>query len=66
MKKMPPVEMPSAEHRAHIRRFMRSPYGDKEDVALRGFVGWKRWNFALMTAAQAVESGTDRSGKKPR
>ena len=58
--------LPSAEHRAHIRRFLRSTSTDEEDVALRGFVAWKRLNHRLMAAAQAVESGTDRSGKKPR
>ena len=59
-------DMPSAEHRGHIRRFLRSPYGDKEDVALRGFVAWKRLNHRLIAAAQAVESGPKRRGKKPR
>ena len=59
-------EMPSAEHRAHIRRFQRSTLSDEQDVALRGFVAWKRLNHRLRAEAQAVESGTDRSGKKPR
>ena len=58
--------MPSAEHRGHIRRFQRSTLTDAQDVALRGFVAWKRLNHRLMAEAQAVESGTDRSGQKPR
>ena len=63
--KMPPV-VPSAEHHGHIRRFQRSTLTDEQDVALRGFVAWKRLNHRLMAEAQAVESGTDRSGQKPR
>ena len=64
--KNPFFVLPSAEHRAHIRRFRRSTLTDEQDVMLRGFVAWKRLNHRLMVAAQAGESGTDRSGKKPR
>jgi hypothetical protein len=55
-KKMPTVDMPSAEHRGHIRRFLRSPFTDEQDVALRGFVAWKRLNHRLMAEAQSVPS----------
>jgi hypothetical protein len=47
-------------------RFQRSKLTDAQDVALRGFVAWKRLNHRLMAEAQALESGTDRSGQKPR
>ena len=58
--------LPSKEHRAHIRRFLRDPCSDEEDVPLRGYVAWRAYDFALRTAKELVESGTDRSGKKPR
>ena len=59
-------DMPSAEHRAHIRRFQRSTLTDAQDCALRGFVAWKRLNHRLMAAAELVKSGADRRGKKIR
>ena len=30
-------DMPSAEHRGHIRRFQRLTLTDEQDVAIRGF-----------------------------
>ena len=42
------LDLPSAEHRAHIRRFVKSDLTDAEDVAIRGFVFWKRMNWAAM------------------
>ena len=56
----------SAEHRGHIRRFQRCTLTDAQDVAIRGYVAWRQLEHSLRAAAQAVESGTDRSGKKPR
>ena len=57
--------LPSAEHRGHIRRFLDSGYADKEDVALRGFVFWKRLNARLLALALAVKKpSTNRSGRR--
>ena len=53
-------------HRAHIRRFQRSTLTDAEDCAIRGYIAWRQLEHSLRAEAQAVESGTDRSGKKPR
>ena len=39
--------LPSAEHRAHIRRFRRSDLTDEEDCALRGYIAWRQLEFAL-------------------
>ena len=39
---------------------------DKQDVALRGFVFWKRLNFRLMTAEAAVKRRTNRRSKQVR
>ena len=61
--KMRKPNMPSAEHRAHIRRFQRSSLTDAQDIALRGFVAWKRLNYRLMAEAQLVERGPKRRGK---
>jgi len=55
--------LPSAEHRGHIRRFLRSDLTDEEDVASRGYVIWKRLNFALMEAAAAEKRRTSRRSK---
>jgi hypothetical protein len=62
----PFFKLPSAEHRGHIRRFQRCTLTDAQDVAIRGYVAWRQLEHSLRAAAQAVESGTDRSGKKPR
>src|SRR5262245_28813048 len=35
------ADLPSPEHRAQIRRFLKLDMTDEEDVALRGFVAWK-------------------------
>ena len=64
--KNPFFVLPSAEHRAHIRRFQRSTLTDAEDFAIRGYIAWRQLEHSLRAEAQAVESGTDRSGKKPR
>ena len=45
--------------------FLASPFGDKEDVALRGLTAWRRRNFALMASAQPVKQGPSRRGKQP-
>lgn len=42
------ADLPSPEHRAQIRRFLKLDMTDEEDVALRGFVAWKRWNWHAM------------------
>jgi hypothetical protein len=45
--------LPSAEHRGHIRRFRGLEFlTDEEDVALRGWVVWKRLNAALIAAVK--------------
>ena len=64
--KNPFFVLPSAEHRAHIRRFLRSDFTDAQDCAVRGYIAWRQLEHSLRAEAQAVESGTDRSGKKPR
>ena len=64
--KNPFFVLPSAEHRAHIRRFQRSTLTDAEDCAIRGYIAWRQLEHSLRAEAQAVESDTDRSGKKPR
>ena len=50
--KNPFFDLPSAEHRAHIRRFLRSDSTDEEDCALRGYIAWRRLEFALRTEAE--------------
>jgi hypothetical protein len=46
--------LPSAEHRRHIRRFRGLDWlTDAEDVALRGFVTWKRWHWHEMEKRDA-------------
>ena len=39
---------------------------DEEDFAIRGYIAWRQLEHSLRAAAQAVESDTYRSGKKPR
>ena len=46
--------------------FSAATLTDAQDVAIRGYVAWRQLEHSLRAAAQAVESGTDRSGKKPR
>ena len=56
--------IPSAEHRGHIRRFQGfADTSDEADVFLRGYVIWKRLNFALMEAAARVKRSTSRRSK---
>lgn len=54
-----PPELPSAEHRAHIRRFVGSRLTDAEDVALRGWVAFRRWLHKCTTEQEARERGAD-------
>ena len=43
------LDLPSPERRGHIRRFQRLYWlTDEQDVALRGLVAWKRWNWHAM------------------
>ena len=51
----PFFKLPSVEHRAHIRRFLRSDLTDEEDCALRGYVAWRRLEFALRAKAELEE-----------
>jgi hypothetical protein len=44
------LDLPSPEHRRHIRLFSGlHDMTDAEDVALRGFIAWKRWQHAQMS-----------------
>ena len=61
--KNPFFVLPSAEHRAHIRRFQRSTL---TGCAIRGYIAWRQLEHSLRAAAAPVELRTDRSGKKPR
>ena len=56
-------DLPSAEHRAHIRRFQRSTLTDKEDVALRGWVAFKRWHHAQLVERDR-KTGTEKSNQR--
>ena len=39
------LNLPSAEHRAHIRRFGKQWFlSDEQDVALRHYVAYRRWS----------------------
>jgi hypothetical protein len=37
------LRLPSPEHRRHIRRFLRLPFNDEQDVALRAFTAFRIW-----------------------
>jgi hypothetical protein len=39
------LDLPSKEHRGHIRRFLRLDFTDEQDVALRGLRAFKIWLF---------------------
>jgi hypothetical protein len=58
-------DLPSPEHRRHIRLFQGlADLTDEQDVALRGYVVWKRLNHALtVAAALAVKQRTKRRSK---
>jgi hypothetical protein len=60
-KQNPYLDLPSKEHRGHIRRFRGlTDLSDEDDVRLRHFIAWKRWNFALMSAAAAKNNTGER------
>jgi transcriptional regulator with XRE-family HTH domain len=68
----PYLDLPSKEHRGHIRRFRGlTDLSDEDDVRSRHYVAWKRWNFALMSAAAAKNNTGERpkaknnTGKRP-
>ena len=56
-------ELPSKEHRGHIRRFTRCDWTDEEDVAQRGFVFWKRLEHALRSLAVTQKARTKRASR---
>ena len=64
--KNPFFVLPSAEHRAHIRRFQRSTLTDAEDCAIRGYIAWRQLEHSLRAEAELVERGTNRGSKKIR
>jgi hypothetical protein len=54
--------IPSAEHRGHIRRFQGlTDMTDMEDVALRGYVIWKWLEHNLQSLAAVQKARTKRS-----
>jgi hypothetical protein len=57
--------LPSAEHRRHIRLFQKSDLTDEEDVALRGYVVWKRLEHTLQSIrpAAAIKRPSKRRSK---
>jgi hypothetical protein len=59
--------LPSAEHRAHIRRFQHcTDLTDRQDVALRGYVVWRQLEHDLQSlrAATAVKKPTTKRGRR--
>ena len=62
----PFYKLPSAEHRAHIRRFLRSDSTDAEDVALRGYIAWRRLEHFLRAEAGLDGGNRRKRGQQPR